>query len=1218
MKHEFTTIRVEGTILPPDLLQRIASGSKDLEGLTAEPYHLDPSQKLNEAINSAWSRLQGRWATFAGGVQGLAANDTGATLTRERWMLPLLQELGYGRLPAAKAVEIDGVTYPVSHAYGRVPIHLVGCTVDLDKRTAGVAGAARCSPHSMLQDLLNRSEERLWGFLSNGFRLRILRDNTSLTRQAYVEFDLQSMMEGEVYSDFVLLYLLCHQSRVEGDRPEEFWLEKWSRAARDQGIRALDDLRNGVQEAITALGHGFLAHPENTRLLQRLRSGALDTQDYYRQILRLVYRLLFLFVAEDRDLLLSPDAEPVTRKRYTAYYSTQRLRALAGRKRGGRHADLFHALRLVMAKLADPAGCPELGLPCLGGMLFSAQATADLQDCEIANTDLLSAVRALAFTLQNGALRAVDYKNLGSEELGSVYESLLELHPQLNVDAHTFALATAAGSERKTTGSYYTPTGLIQCLLDSALDPVLDDRLKQAGELASKERASRGREIYEHKLVSRSDGLAESDGYGRALLSNDQAVSQGRALRDDIPDTPIGDVYPSQHSGGMGSRDDGRIRSVPSNSTGKYQGAGDTHSSLPPGEPVDQGRGGARSRSAGGSIEDDDFPHWFFEAQAKVGPHSLVPYSLLAEQRLLALRVCDPACGSGHFLIAAAHRIAKRLAALRSGVDEPSPEALRVALREVIGRCIYGVDLNPMAVELCKVALWMEALEPGKPLTFLDHRIRCGNSLLGTTPELMAAGIPDDAFSPVTGDDKVVAKLVKKRNREERRAEEGQAMQGSLDYPEWLPKLGHLAQEYHGIEDLPEETSADAEVKGRSYGEYLKSSEYRLAKLAADAWCAAFFWPLTEKDHVYPTNQVFRKMEASPQAYETDPLGIDVHRIAERNRFFHWEVEFPTVFGASSPEILSHSPLATHRAPGFDVVLGNPPWERIKLQEQEFFATRAPEIAQAPNKAARERLIHALKDNNPTLLAEFENAKHDAEAQSKIVRRGGRFPLCGVGDVNTYALFAELFKDLTAGHGRAGLICPTGIATDDTTKAFFGELTASGRLAGLFDFENRAGLFPAVDSRMKFCLLTIAGSRTPAGEFAFFLTDTGQLRDPVRRFRLGSGDFALLNPNTRTCPIFRTRQDAELTKAIYQRVPILVREDGQGVSESASQGASENADLTLTRSLPHSLTPSPNPWGVGFLRMFDMSNDSGLFRTREQLEAEGWVLKGNVFEKEVE
>lgn len=1057
----FTTVRTEGAILPRDLLARIAAGDKDLGGLSPDDYHLS-GERLNEATNRAWNRLQGAWAAFrretdalrpevclrasavapgaaasAAGQGAAAASaasaaaggrsstlDPGTSPTRERWLLPLFQELGYGRLQTSRAAEIDGRTYAVSHAWVAaggdgpiqlVPIHLVGLNIDLDKRTPGVAGAAQAGPHSLLQEYLNRSDEHLWGFVSNGLRLRILRDNRSLTRQAYVEFDLEAMMNGEAYSDFALLYLLCHQSRVEGERPEECWLEKWSRAAEQQGTRALDQLRKGVEEAIGSLGAGFLAHPENAELRRRLQEGELSPHDYYRDLLRLVYRLLFLFVAEDRGLLLDPAASRAAKDLYTRFYSTARLRRLAERRRGGRHSDLYRGLRLVMEKLGREGGCPELVLPALGGFLFSEEgrgAAADaggagLAALDIQNRELLAAVRALAFTTDGRVRRAVDYRNLGSEELGSVYEALLELHPEVNVPARTFALTSGGGSERKTTGSYYTPSSLIQCLLDSALDPVVDEAVR--------------------------------------------------------------------------------------------------------------------------------------------GPDP--------EAALLSLRICDPACGSGHFLVAAAHRLAKRLAAVRTGDEEPSPEAQRGALRDVIGHCLYGVDVNPMAVELCKVSLWMEAVEPGRPLSFLDHRILCGNSLLGATPALLADGIPDEAFQALEGDDKKVVSELKKQNRQQRKGQETLFAGTSTTID--VTGLARTLAELDGLDDDSLSAVRAKEERYRSLG---RSEEYRHAKLAADAWCAAFVCRKVPGT-LAVTQDVYTRLVRDPRTVPEE-LRAEIERLADEYRFFHWHLAFPEVLAPAANDVIPAD--GPGWSGGFDVVLGNPPWERIKLQEQEFFATRHPEIATAQNAAARRRMIDRLRDDDPALHEAFLAARRHAEGESHLVRNSGRYPLCGRGDVNTYAVFAETKRMLVGRRGRVGTIVPSGIATDDTTKFFFQDLMDRRSLASLYDFENRSKLFPAVDSRMKFSLLTLTGLGAPAtrgAEFAFFCHQTDDLRDENRRFILSAEDIALLNPNTRTCPVFRTRRDAEITKGIYRRVPVLIREG----------------------------PPEENPWGLVIRRVFDMN-----------------------------
>ena len=304
---QFQTIRTEGALLPPDILQMIASLKVD--GVSSGSYHLPPGSKLNEAIAHSWSVLQKFWRGFQEVRQQLSEDQTGTEITNQHWLLPLFEELRYGRLTTVKAPEIDGRTYPVERFYANQPIHLIGCNLELDRRTVGARGAATATPHSMMQEFLNRTEESLWGIVSNGSVLRILRDNVSLSRQAYIEFNLDAMMDGEVYADFALLWMLCHQSRIEGDKPQDGWLEKWSQLARDLGTRVLSDLRSGVAEAIAALGRGFLAHPRNDRLREKLQSGQLNTQDYYRQLLRIVYRLLFLFVAEDRGLLHPSDAD---------------------------------------------------------------------------------------------------------------------------------------------------------------------------------------------------------------------------------------------------------------------------------------------------------------------------------------------------------------------------------------------------------------------------------------------------------------------------------------------------------------------------------------------------------------------------------------------------------------------------------------------------------------------------------------------------------------------------------------------------------------------------------------------------------------------------------------------------------------------------------------------------------------------------------------------
>jgi len=1013
-RNTFTTIHTEGALLPVDLLQRISENDKNLEGLNPESYHLAPGEKLNEAINRSWNRLSGLWGAFQAARGRLGSTDAGTTLTRERWLLPLFQELGFGRLSTSKAVEIEGKSYPISHRWQNVPLHLVGCGIELDKRTPGAVGAARTSPHSLMQEYLNRSDDVQWGVISNGLELRILRDNATLTRQAYIEFDLESMFDGETYSDFVLLWLICHQSRFETvekttEKQTECLLEKWSKSAQESGTRALDDLRRGVEEAIVSFGQGFLQHPLNGELRNRLKNGDLSAQDYYRQLLRLVYRLIFLFAAEDRDLLLLPGAAAETRQRFQNYYSTTRLRALAQRQRGSRHHDRYEALRLVMTLLGSDLGCPELAIPALGGFLFDARSTADLNDAKLDNQALLSAVRSLAFITEGNTRRAVDYRNLGPEELGSVYESLLELHPLLNTDAGTFQLTSAAGNERKTTGSYYTPSSLIQVLLDSALDPVIQDRLKGKQDAAQQ------------------------------------------------------------------------------------------------------------------------------------------------EQALLDLKVCDPACGSGHFLIAAAHRIAGWLAEVRAGDNEPSPNETRRALRDVIRHCIYGVDINPMAVELCKVNLWLESLEPGKPLSFLDAHIKCGNSLVGVDPKINLDDLEvvDEAFNPVTGDHKGTASLLKKRNRQEREGQESLFVTVSkkgVDLEKWL------VEHTRALEAMPEDSATDVQAKAEAFQKVNESVEYRKQLQIADLWTAAFFWNIEEPigrsiEIAAPTHGQLRRLRNGEQIQYG--LLEQVENIRESKGFFHWPIQFAEVTAKG----------------GFDCILGNPPWDMLQLNPQEFFYVAAPEISTIENMADREKAIAQLAQHNPHLYQLYQSAVHEMECTQKFIHVGKRFPLTSFGRINLMALFAELTQHLLNRKGRSGIIIPTGIATDSFNQYFFADLIIRSSLVSLFDFENRLAIFPGVHRSYKFCLLVTSGSEIKIADFAFFLSRIEDLHDNRRRFNIHLKDLALFNPNTKTMPIFRSKADAELTLKIYQRVPIL-----------------ENEQTSIST------------WGFKGILMFMMNTDSKYFK----------------------
>jgi hypothetical protein len=1116
----FTTIISEGNLIPADLLAQIADGAA--AGQKSDDFGFDKARRLTDEIAAAWSDAREYWSLFQRRVETLTRqgrlreDDPATSLTREFWVERLLETLGYQLTPQRSAAVVNQRTYFVSHRAGdgedAPPIHIEGFRTRLDQRPT--SGRPRLSSHALVQEYLN-SAEHLWGIVTNGERLRLLRDSSRTTRPSFVEFDLRGMLEGEQFAEFAILYRLLHRSRLpqSADDGPKCLLETYHQQAIEAGGRVREGLRDGVELALRALGTGLLQHDGNAALRARVASGQLAALDYYRQLLRLVYRLLFLMVAEERRLI-SPrqkvkgerqnEADALTPPEvegergitiFYAHYSVGRLRRLAEQPGTGhnRHGDLWLGLLATFRVLRDEDGAQALGIQPLDGDLFGPGALPDLEDTRLANDVLLRAVRALSLYRdpQTKSLRRVNYAALDVEELGSVYESLLDYRPvvegkrqkakgktgangalaatadgstDVEADPFAFSLFTfdlASGSERKTTGSYYTRPELVHELIKSALEPVMEQRLAAAGSVATK-------------------------------------------------------------------------------------------------------------RAAGG-----------------MSPQ---------EAAILSIRVCDPACGSGHFLLAAARRLGRELARVRSGEDQPGPDVFRLAVRDAVRECIYGVDVNPLAVDLCKVALWIESLSPGMPLSFLDSHIRWGNSLIGATRALVDQGIPDDAYKPVTGDDKAVASAFRKRNARERKAQESGQLALGLDFGEHRAgeELFRAAQQ---LDAMPDNSVGAVRARAAAFEQLrARGSEWWDEWTRFNLWTAAFFTPLTAAaDPTVPTTQALVDFARNPAHVRGDMAG-KANALALELGFFHWELEFPQVFDRAEGKRQKAKGKSEHgdaQVPfgggGFDVVLGNPPWERIKLQEQEHFVD-VPEITGAANKAAREKVIQAWRQGDErqrARIAEFDAAKYRAEAESRFVRASERFPLTAVGDVNTYALFAEHARDLLAPTGRAGIIVPTGIATDDTTKVFFNDLVHENSLASLYDFENREGLFVDVAPVQKFCLLTLRGESNMGSkvDFVFFVTNTTQLSETSRRFQVESREFSLLNPNTLTSPICRTKQDFEIMKRIYSRVPIMVNE----------------------------VVNQANPWSVSFFRMFDMASNSGSFKTQSQLIQHGLKLESNCF-----
>lgn len=356
---------------------------------------------------------------------------------------------------------------------------------------------------------------------------------------------------------------------------------------------------------------------------------------------------------------------------------------------------------------------------------------------------------------------------------------------------------------------------------------------------------------------------------------------------------------------------------------------------------------------------------------------------------------------------------------------------------------------------------------------------------------------------------------------------------------------------------------------------------------------------LKEKVPDYILHDNLHGVDLSPEAVEIAQLALWIRTAQEgktlsdlsRNIVCHNSlISDPAVDGRAMDWHSVFAGVFDRPNSGFDCVIGNPPWERMKLQEREFFDVVAPEIAAAVNAATRRKLIEELEHDNPELHARYAAAQQAAARNLDHVRTCGRYPLTGNGDINTYSVFAELARSIVAPDGRVGILVPSGIATDHSTQDLFGALVDGESLSAIYDFENKAPVFPDVHRSLKFSVLLFTGSavRNHAADFVFFAHTMDDLRDKQRHITLAPADFRLLNPNTKTCPVFRSRRDAELTKAIYRRVPALV-------------------DVTRSR--------NNDPWGIKFLRMFDQTNDAELFQTADQLRAAGFKRDGPVWRK---
>jgi len=1003
---DYPAIQVEGGLFTIEHVRKVAKVEAEKQSST--DYELPAGIDIKEEIGRGFRIASTLWKEFDSARQG-PGDKSQATV---RFVTQILKDcFGFTDVKETRPKIVSEVSYPIGRvAHGKaVPIIIIGAHQGLDSPDQALGDERRKRTASQLtQEYLNAEDACLWAICTNGLNLRILRDSDSLTRQSFFEANIERILGEQLWADFAVLWLHLNASRFKPgvSGVTSCPLELWHLAAQEEGSRVRDSLRIGVERAMVELGSGFLEHREGAKLRDALRTGTLKLEDYHQQILRLVYRMLFLFAVEDRKLLHPKSAKIEQIELYAEGYSLTRLRERSIKHCQDRYDDIWDSLRVTFRGLA--AGQEALGLPPLGS-LFAEEQCTDLVKNNISNKRLLNAVRSIAWFRENDALVPVNYKSMGTEELGSVYESLLELTPYIDESGKGFGFIKAdeeegKGNSRKTSGSYYTPDSLVQQLLDTTLNPVVAEKLK-------------GKSTKEEK-----------------------------------------------------------------------------------------------------------------------------------EKALLSITVIDPACGSGHFLLGAARRLAEKLASIRAEGGEATN--YRQALRDVIASCIHGVDRNPMAIQLAKVALWLEGYVADKPLSFLDHHLVVGDSILSIIDlEMATKGIPDEAYDAITGDDKSIVRSLKALNKT--------ASDSGLNVKQSTMNLFggstvDMGKSFAKIDLFSDETLDGVAKKVGQLEVFMKEAQADWRVTAAKLYVGAYLLPKIKGVRVPTSADILAAMNGE----NLKDLMPAVDAACFKARVLIWPLAFPHVFEKG----------------GFDIVLGNPPWERLTLKEKEFFAMRSPKVANARNKAERQKEIDLLK-NSPVgspdhdVYVDFLEAKRISEVSSSFAHDLDRFPLTGQGDVNLYALFAENFLNLISPSGRAGFLAPTGIATDKSTSKFFSYLLDRNMVGCLFDFENKKALFKGVHKSFKFCLFTIGSEASP--RFAFMLHDVADINDDRRVLKLTAEQMAKMNPNTKNAPIIRSARDAEIIAGVYGRLPVLALEvDDEIIS---------------------------NPWGIKFLSMFHMSADSDLF-----------------------
>lgn len=943
----------------------------------------------------------------------------------------------------------------------------------LDRRSG--RNGEETAPSTQMLRYLRRVEDLTtgklrWGFLTNGGRWRLYYQGARSVAEQFLEIDLAAILdigdrEGTLFTlteaerkHWLRVFMLVFRRESFIGTPSD---------ARTFHQRALDEGRFYEERVAANLSNLVFGEvfPQLARAIAAAAPAGVSLQEVREAALVLLYRLLFILYAEDRDLL------PVHDRRYGDYGLRDKVRGDVGRRMD--HNDTFsETAARYWAALDDlcraiDEGDSSIGLPPYNGGLFERNRTPLLTRVRLSDTVMARVIDTLSFEQTPQGRHYINYRDLSVQQLGSIYERLLEHEVVQAGDTITIRPNVFA---RRASGSYYTPDELVGIIIRETVGPIV---------------------------------TRHAESFRTAV------EEQGRSRR-----------------------------------------------------PEDQ-RLGILKRTD-------------------------------PAEKLLDLKICDPAMGSGHFLVSLVDYLADQVIAAMAEAEASvswaryvSPLSDRIELirntilgnaeqrgwtvdaaqlddrhiirRMVLKRCVYGIDKNHMAVELAKVSLWLHTFTVGAPLSFLDHHLRCGDSLFGLwvadgIAKVSDFGAPLFLHEPMTrairaaSSMQIIEGLTDAEIAEAHRSADVFAEIRAMTAP-----LDALLRLLHAFDWLEINTRQDR-VLLESFATGLYGEPIQIAMGAVD-----------------PRTTPNRSAATAAEAERFAQIVDQARELIADERFVNWQVTFPGVWSDWTTTGLSG---------GFDAVIGNPPWDRMKLEQVKWFAARRREISLTQRASDRLRMVRALETAGDPLAHDYAKASGRAETAVRIARASGDYPLLSGGDVNIYSLFVERALAIIKPDGMVGLLTPSGIASDKTAARFFKGISTSGRLKALYDFENRGFdrplLFPDVHPQFKFSAF-VASARPldQAARCAFFLQNVADLDDPARSFLLSADDFAHLNPNTGTAPIFRSKRDADLTTDVYRRLPVLV---------DRSSGAEVKA------------------WPVRYSRAFDMTNDSALFRNQRELE----------------